>query len=462
MKSSKIFGLLTALCAVVVFSCTDEIVKPVLEDSSTFVPPTLTSPAQTPVMVFTPENFPDTYEVFRWERTDYGDLELSTTYVLEADKDDTFSNPKNIATSTSDSASITVETLNNAMLSMGLTPFEESTVFLRVRSVLNATTNALYTDSLYSQTITRTATTFQSSECGKYCTVGIIGSATPGGWDNDTDMRLADATRVDKSVWTTTLYLIGGSQVKFRASDGWDNNWGGTAFPSGTGVAAGADITVNATGYYKVTFNEDSFAYSFTLLSTPTFTTIGIIGSGTPGGWDNDTNLTKDVNDPHVWTGTVTLVEGEAKFRANDDWANNWGSNTYPSGYSIGNGANIPVRAGTYAIRFNDATGEYQFMPVASATPYTTIGIIGSATVGGWDNDTDMVKNPSNPFLWSKFFTLTEAEAKFRAENGWDVNWGGSAFPGGTGSLGGANIPTKSGTYFVTFNSGTGEYYFLK
>ena len=90
------------------------------------------------------------------------------------------------------------------------------------------------------------------------------------------------------------------------------------------------------------------------------------------------------------------------------------------------------------------------------------MGVIGSATPGGWDNDTNLTKNPSNPYLWSGFITLTAAEAKFRADNAWTVNWGAGQFPKGTAVQDGSNIPTQDGTYFVTFNSGTGEYSFLK
>jgi hypothetical protein len=317
-------------------------------------------------------------------------------------------------------------------------------------------------DPVFSAPIVRKATTFQSSECGTYCTIGIIGDATKGGWDKDTDMRLADATRVDRETWTTIVYLEGGKKVKFRASDSWDTNWGATAFPEGTGTAGGPDIPVPTSSYYKVTFNAETGAYTFTQLATPTFTTVGIVGSATAGGWNTDTDLTKDANDPHVWTGTVTLTDGAAKFRANDDWANNWGSATYPSGFGTGGGPDIPVKAGTYFVRINDATGEYAFMPSNRSNPYAKLGIVGSATSGGWDTDTDLTSDASNPFLWSKIVTLTDGESKFRADDGWDVNWGASEFPGGVGSAGGPNIPTKGGTYFVTFNTGTGEYYFLK
>ena len=122
-----------------------------------------------------------------------------------------------------------------------------------------------------------------------------------------------------------------------------------------------------------------------------------------------------------MWTGTVTLTEGMAKFRADNDWANNWGGPTYPSGVGFGNGPDIAVKAGTYFVRINDATGEYAFMPANDAAPYAVLGIIGTATPGGWDSDTDLTVNPSNPYQWSKIITLTDGESKFRADDAWMI-----------------------------------------
>jgi hypothetical protein len=272
-------------------------------------------------------------------------------------------------------------------------------------------------------------------------------------------MRLANQT--DKYTWTITLYLSAG-EVKFRASDAWDTNWGGSTFPQGTGVAGGANIPVSSAGYYRVEFNDLTGEYGFTLLTTPEFTTVGIIGSGTPGGWDSDTDLTKDPANPHIWTGTVTLTDGEAKFRAENAWTNNWGGNSAPSGVGVQDGVNIPVTAGTYEVRFNDATGEYFLNAQNRGTPFDDIGIIGSGTEGGWDVDTDLTKNPANPLLWSKIIEISDGEAKFRADNDWAANWGAGSFPSGIAVQDGSNIPTADGVYFVTFNSGTGEYSFLK
>ncbi|MDZ7604521.1 MAG: hypothetical protein U5K79_02815 [Cyclobacteriaceae bacterium] len=110
----------------------------------------------------------------------------------------------------------------------------------------------------------------------------------------------------------------------------------------------------------------------------------------------------------------ITVTDGEAKFRAENDWAANWGATSYPSGFATSGGPNIPVKAGTYFVWFHDATGEYAFMDKNDKVPYATIGIIGSATPGGWDTER---QNPSNPYRWSVIVSLTEAETKFRADN---------------------------------------------
>lgn len=202
--------------------------------------------------------------------------------------------------------------------------------------------------------------------------------------------------------------------------------------------------------------------YTFIPAGTDTYASIGLIGAQSD--WGSDiVDLTQSEEDDHIWTATFALDAGAIKFRANDGWDNNWGGTTFPSGYGIGGGADIIVPvSGTYFIYFNDASGEYFFAPATSATAFNDIGVIGDATPGGWDNDTNLVKNPSNPYKWSGKVIINNGEAKFRADNAWDVNWGASVFPQGVGANGGANIPVQAGEYFITFNTATGEYYFLK
>ena len=78
------------------------------------------------------------------------------------------------------------------------------------------------------------------------------------------------------------------------------------------------------------------FILSFVLISSGLFgqiTSIGIIGSATPGGWDNETPLTQ-VNDS-VWTIQMSLIKGEVKFRANNAWDINWGEKDFPTGVGV-------------------------------------------------------------------------------------------------------------------------------
>jgi hypothetical protein len=333
---------------------------------------------------------------------------------------------------------------------LGIPGFTKATVHLRLRSTINSYAK----DTLYSNAIQRTITTYQVSECGDYCTIGIIGDATPGGWGTDTDMNLADSKKIDKHTWTVVIYLTAAS-VKFRASNDWTTNWGTN------GTLGGPNIPISSAAYYKVTFNDQTGASSFTALSGTTFTPVSVIGDATAGGWNTDTDLTVDASNPHIWTGTVTLTNGGLKFRANHGWTTNWGSASFPSGNGVVNGDNINVKGNTYFVWFNDVSGEYHFGATANSTPYAGVSLIGPGA-SDWNTDVNLTKNPNNGFLFSQIVTMNDGETKFRKSGDWGVNWGGSLFPSGIGLQNGPNIPAKSGKYFVTLNSLTGEYYFLR
>lgn len=107
-------------------------------------------------------------------------------------------------------------------------------------------------------------------------------------------------------------------------------------------------------------------------VSMAQITTVGILGSATPGGtatgWDNSIPMTRTTATGDDWTITLNLTVGEVKFRADNAWTVNWGAGTFPSGTGTQGGPNIPVSAaGRYSVRFNSSTGAYQFS-VAAAT----------------------------------------------------------------------------------------------
>jgi hypothetical protein len=88
---------------------------------------------------------------------------------------------------------------------------------------------------------------------------GVIGDATPGGWDSDTNMTYDPATKV----WSVTLDLVAGL-IKFRANGGWDLNYGSN---NANGIAdqGGSDIPVAAAGNYTVVLDLNGPLYRYTL-----------------------------------------------------------------------------------------------------------------------------------------------------------------------------------------------------
>lgn len=78
---------------------------------------------------------------------------------------------------------------------------------------------------------------------------GLIGSATPGGWDSDQNMTY-DA---DAGVLTITVDLVVG-EIKFRANDDWAINLGDDQ-ANGIMEYDGANITIDAAGNYTITLD---------------------------------------------------------------------------------------------------------------------------------------------------------------------------------------------------------------
>ncbi|MEM9527999.1 MAG: RagB/SusD family nutrient uptake outer membrane protein, partial [Bacteroidota bacterium] len=89
---------------------------------------------------------------------------------------------------------------------------------------------------------------------------GLIGSATLGGWDADTDMTY-DA---DQGAWVLTTQLTGGNEIKFRANDLWDLNYGDDS-ADGLLEENGANISVARDGTYEIKLFLDRPDYTFSV-----------------------------------------------------------------------------------------------------------------------------------------------------------------------------------------------------
>lgn len=164
----------------------------------------------------------------------------------------------------------------------------------------------------------------------------------------------------DANGWATNDYLAGEDGVHFTGFMYLNQNgfkfctqpeWKGTNYGADFNTAAdAANITMTEeAGYYKVDVDLESKSYVLTPI-----TTIGIIGSASPNGWDSDVDMTyvpynAETKALGYWEAKdITLASGEIKFRANDDWAINWGGDVNAL---TQDGGDISVDAGTYDIK---------------------------------------------------------------------------------------------------------------
>ena len=162
-----------------------------------------------------------------------------------------------------------------------------------------------------------------------------------------------------------TGYLTSGQGFKLiRDVGGWTEQWGMTGT---TYIHNGGDnITVATSGYYTITLNSITNTLTIVPASAPTasYTSMGLIGDATVGGWGADVIMTPgQATNNHIWYTTTTLTAGGCKFRANGGWTDNWGSTDFPVGLGVnGNSSNYPAKAGTYTVIFNDIDGCYYFI----------------------------------------------------------------------------------------------------
>lgn len=145
----------------------------------------------------------------------------------------------------------------------------------------------------------------------------------------------------------------------------------------------------------------------------------------------------------------------DLKFTSAPDWNHiNYGFASEGKLTTDGLAGSMSVdKAGVYKIEanINDLTYKITFI--------STWGMIGTATPGSWDTSTpltyDVTKN-----VWSKTLNLVAGALKFRANDGWDINFGPAVSAELTGELIQTNDAiniTESGNYTVTISLGKAD-----
>ncbi|MBZ9730013.1 SusF/SusE family outer membrane protein [Salegentibacter sp. JZCK2] len=198
-----------------------------------------------------------------------------------------------------------------------------------------------------------------------------------------------------------------------------------------------------------------------------------LVGDATEAGWNPDNNNTPMFRDPendNVFYFTGYFAAGFFKFLEGQAWAPQYGSE---------DGSNLIFREteadpdppaieitseGYYSVTVDLEAMTFSFEPydASGADTFETIGVIGTATTGtdeGWNADMDLTQSSFNPHIWySSEMQLFDGEMKFRANDAWDVNWGGDTAFSGEATTDGPNIPVSEGTYQIWFNDLDGKY----
>ena len=366
-----------------------------------------------------------------WSDPDYG-FDAAALYSVQMDvQGGDFSSPQIISVGNSLEKTFTVEELNSKLLSLSMTPGEEGVAIFRIKATLSE-----YQEIFYN-TVNLNVTPY-SSLLDLTTNLGVVGSATPGGWGNENipDLQFYTTSMTDVYVAYATLR---DGEIKFRNNNDWAENWGDDG-NDGTLDSYGANIAVSA-GTYKIEVNFSSMTYTMEAYSW------GLVGSATPNQWNGPDLMLRYNSYQDDWRTVVTLGEGEVKFRFNNDWGLNYGDDG-ADGSMEANGANISVSSGHYLVSMNLNTQSYTLEEI------DVWGLVGSATANGWDGPNDKFM-PDFGIMEGYYYLsgaeLVDGEIKVRQNDAWGLNYGDDGNDG-LMEVNGANIPVSAGTYNIILN----------
>ncbi|RUT71150.1 SusF/SusE family outer membrane protein [Flavobacterium cupreum] len=235
MKNS--YKILIAFIGVLLVSCNaDDVENRPVVDAGTA--PVLLTPLTGFSIVLSKETAKDIATTVTWNKATYTGQQTVVNYTIQIAKAGTnFANPSTVSNTTANSKELTVEELNSAVLNGGFTPYQSNDVDVRIKSVVGATGLPQYSNAF----------TIKVTPYAAWANWGLIGSATPNGWnDPDTDLNYDLATKKYSYVGPLTV-----GEIKFRLDDGWAVNYGDDGNDKKLD-AGGANIPITSAGNYTV------------------------------------------------------------------------------------------------------------------------------------------------------------------------------------------------------------------
>lgn len=286
---------------------------------------------------------------FTWDAADFG-VKTQVDYSVEVALGD---GPKKVIVSgiTKTEASNTYEAINQVLFNgLGLKENELTDVNFYVGATVGAA------QTLYSEPVVVKASVTAAEK--QYPKIYVVGEFN--GWKHDKASFLFDF--IGDDAMYQGLIDFGKAErkdggFKITPKNNWEAEWGMDADQE-----AEADETVLLTsGGGNINIYQLYRFYHFsldkatgTLTKNKVFNTVGMIGTAV-GGWDADIDMEFDATTQKFWA-DVTLTAGELKFRADDDWAINWGVATEGKEMTKGvldGDKNITVPAGNYRVYLN-------------------------------------------------------------------------------------------------------------
>lgn len=274
---------------------------------------------------------------FTWTNPLNG-LNLAYTNQLQiALKGTNFANAKNVDLGTAiSSRTYKTEEFNAILLSLGV-PFDKVTD-LEVRVKSNFTSvdgSAILPAPTYSAVLPLAVTPY--ALVSYLYAVGAFQ-----GWNINNADRLASAT--SNGIYIGYLNFSEANSefliVPVNNNNGYNDKYG-----SNDNVnlikAGGNNLKAVNAGQQRITVNLNTLKYNLDPYA------MGIVGSGTPGGWDEGAEDIPMEYDFAImkWKATATFKTGEIKFRTNREWSENYGGSN-----GVLNDGNIPITAGVHTV----------------------------------------------------------------------------------------------------------------
>ena len=275
-----------------------------------------------------------------WNAAEFG-YPSASLYTIQFDKTGgNFATPYEVSTGSDRAKEFTQLELNTAFLGTGNEADKPGAVIMRIKSVVSGTTIA----AVYSNVVTVTGTPYSLEPPSLY---------VPGayqGWDPASATRIWAYSATASKSFDGYVYFNDASKLDFKLTTkaNWDVNYGqDPAAAAGVLKLGGDNLKAASTGLYRLEVDLTTAPGAIKL------TNLGVgwslIGNafGAAYEWNTDFPMTYDQN-TKIWSTIISMADGkEFKFRANNDWAVNFGDG---GGTTLAGGATLKYGAGNLKV----------------------------------------------------------------------------------------------------------------